>query len=67
MIFLFGVAAYDLFGILDALIVPEQKRFFWMLRYLVFTPYAAVTYIFTYTKIFRKVVRGQATPPLKKL
>jgi len=57
MVLLFGILAYDLFGILDSLIVPEHRRFFWMLRYLVFTPYAVGTYLFTYTKVFRGVVQ----------
>jgi len=57
MVLLFGILAYDLFGILDSLIVPDQRRFFWILRYMVFTPYAVGTYLFTYTKLFRWAVQ----------
>ena len=45
---------YGLFGILDALIAPEQKVIFWIIRYVFIIPATAGVLIFSFHPAFKK-------------
>lgn len=54
---LVGAFLYAIFGLLDWIIVPEQKVFFWMMRFGVVCPLLIGSYFFSFSKIYRKVQR----------
>ena len=52
-----GLFFYGIFGLLDVWLAPQVKREFWIIRYALFSPYAIVTLICTYSRQFRKVMQ----------
>ena len=49
-----GILLYSVFGILDTLIAPEQRRALWLIRFAVVVPVLSVTLAFTYHAAFRR-------------
>jgi hypothetical protein len=49
-----GVVLYTLFGILDTMVAPEQRRTLWLIRYAVVSPAMLAILAFTYTPAFRQ-------------
>ena len=45
---------YALFGILDFYVAPEQKYFFWFIRYALVCPFSFGIVIFSFTRFFRR-------------
>ncbi len=45
---------YSAFGFLDALMIPEMKHAFWLIRFAVVAPVAAVVLLFSFTAAFEK-------------
>ena len=48
---------YGLFGILDAYLVPEQKKIFWLYRYAFFCPLTLGIIFFSFSSLFKKVMQ----------
>jgi signal transduction histidine kinase/ActR/RegA family two-component response regulator len=53
----FGVLLYGVFGILDAVLIPDKKIIFWIIRYAVYCPFALLLIAFTYTEQYKKVMQ----------
>ncbi len=49
---------YGLFGILDAYLVPEQKKIFWLYRYAFFCPLTLGVIFFSFSSLFKKVMQS---------
>lgn len=49
-----GILLYSLFGILDTLIAPEQRRELWMIRFAIAVPTFVATLAFTYHRAFQR-------------
>lgn len=49
-----GILLYALFGILDTLIAPDQRRALWLIRFAVVVPVLSATLAFTYHPAFRR-------------
>lgn len=49
-----GILLYSIFGILDALIAPEQRYDLWFIRFAVVVPVMAGTLAFTYAQSFQR-------------
>lgn len=45
---------YGIFGILDAIVVPEKKHLFWLIRYAFVMPVASAVLIFSFFNWFEK-------------
>jgi len=45
---------YSIFGLLDAVLVPEKKNILWMIRYAVVCPYIFFMFLFSYFPRFLK-------------
>ncbi len=45
---------YTIFGILDAIIAPDQKNIFWIIRYAVFCPAATLVLLWTFHPGYEK-------------
>jgi len=45
---------YSIFGILDAVIAPDQKVLFWIIRYAIVSPFALWIFWFSFQPVFRK-------------
>ncbi|XOF33296.1 MAG: response regulator [Candidatus Electrothrix sp. YB6] len=58
---LFSVLLYGSFGILDALVTPENKIFFWIIRYAVYCPFALFVFALTYTKQWHRIMQPAAS------
>lgn len=54
---LLAIAFYATFGILDALLVPEQKHWLWLIRYAGFCPLAVAVYFFSFSKQFERYMQ----------
>ncbi|MCI5224305.1 MAG: hypothetical protein D3924_16960 [Candidatus Electrothrix sp. AR4] len=54
---LFAVLLYGVFGILDAVLIPDKKIVFWIIRYAVYCPFTLLIIAFTYTEKYRKVMQ----------
>lgn len=50
-----GFLIYGVFGVLDAIVVPELKGLFWLIRYDVVCPLIASAFVFSFFKGFRTV------------
>ncbi len=48
---------YGIFGILDVVMLPESYQQAWIIRYAVIAPFLIITYILSFTSIFRKIQR----------
>jgi two-component system cell cycle sensor histidine kinase/response regulator CckA len=51
---LLAIFFYGIFGLLDMWIVPEVKKYFWFIRYVIFCPFVLLIYMFSYTSYFKK-------------
>jgi len=51
---LLAIFFYGLFGVLDALIVPEVKEKIWLIRYAVFVPYVFLMFLFSFSGYFER-------------
>jgi len=54
---LLAMAYYAAFGILDALLVPEEKHWLWLIRYAGFCPLAFAVYLFSFSKHFDRYMQ----------
>ena len=54
---LLAMAYYAAFGILDALLVPEEKHWLWVIRYAGFCPFAFAVYLFSFSKQFERYMQ----------
>ncbi|MCI5144619.1 MAG: response regulator [Candidatus Electrothrix sp. AR3] len=52
-----SVLLYAVFGILDAVLIPDQKTIFWIIRYAIYCPFVLLFIAFTYTKQYRKIMQ----------
>jgi hypothetical protein len=52
---LFVIFLYAIFGVLDTILVPEQKYLFFQIRYLVVIPILFVALLLSYLKGFKKI------------
>jgi len=52
---LIGVLLYSLFGILDAVLMDHLKYTFWFIRFGIVLPFAAATFVFTYSIFFKSL------------
>lgn len=48
---------YGIFAILDALMFPELKELFWLIRFGLVTPILAAVILLSYSKIFKKIMQ----------
>jgi PAS domain S-box-containing protein len=46
---------YGIFGYLDALLIPEYTRIFYIIRYVIVIPVLASVLLISYTKVFKKI------------
>ena len=49
-----GAALYAIFGVLDALVAPAQRRELWLIRFAVVIPMMVGALAFSYTRAFRR-------------
>jgi hypothetical protein len=49
-----GVLLYTVFGILDTMVAPDQRRTLWLIRYALVGPALLAVLAFTYTSAFRR-------------
>lgn len=54
---LLSIFFYGIFGILDALLVPEAKERLWVIRYSIFIPYAFTIFLFSFSSRFKKYMQ----------
>ena len=54
---LLAMAYYAAFGILDALLVPGEKHWLWVIRYAGFCPFAFAVYLFSFSKQFERYMQ----------
>jgi PAS domain S-box-containing protein len=54
---LLAMVYYATFGILDALLVPEEKHWLWLIRYAGFCPFAFAVYLFSFSKYFERYMQ----------
>jgi hypothetical protein len=52
--FLAGCILYGVFGLLDALLIPEQRGVFWIIRYTMVCPLILIAFAGTYTAVYEK-------------
>ncbi len=52
-----GAVFYSSFGILDAILMPEQKYATWFVRYAVVCPMIFLTFLATFFKFFEKYMQ----------
>jgi PAS domain S-box-containing protein len=48
---------YAAFGVLDAIMVPEEMYRLWLIRYAGFCPFALAVFLFTFTRHFEKYMQ----------
>jgi len=48
---------YSIFGLLDAWLAPEAKKSFWLIRYVIFVPFVAAVFCFSFHKIFQRYMQ----------
>ena len=57
-----GLLLFASYGILDVLIVPENKKVVaWIIRYGIVTPVALALFLFTYARLFKHVMQVALT------
>jgi diguanylate cyclase (GGDEF)-like protein len=54
---LFAAVLYAMFGILDNLVIPGIKQYAWLIRFFLICPLLLVTFVLTYTRFFRRLMR----------
>lgn len=54
---LLAMVYYAAFGVLDALLVPEQRHWLWLIRYAGFCPLAFAIYLFSFSKQFERYMQ----------
>ncbi len=52
-----GIIFFDVFAILDALLLPELRNTFWLIRFGFITPFLLLVILFSYTAVFKKVMQ----------
>ena len=52
-----GALLYTIFGILDALLMPEQKQTMWLIRFIIVCPVIFGTLLATYSKSFERYMQ----------
>ncbi|MBN2416607.1 sensor histidine kinase [bacterium] len=55
--FALSILLYALFGLLDYLLVPEQVRVFWFIRYALVCPFLAGIFLFSYAPRFHRYMQ----------
>ena len=55
---LLGIAFYSIFGILDAVLIPELKLDFWIIRYGVVAPVALSLFFFSFSSHYKKYMQA---------
>lgn len=53
--FIFCIILYGSFGYLDFSMFPQHKKLFYFIRYAVVIPVMSLTFLLSFTKIFRKI------------
>lgn len=53
-----GAILYAAFGVLDALLMPEQKLMVWLVRFIVIGPGLITVLLISFTDIFKKYMQG---------
>lgn len=53
-----GTGVYATYGILDALMVPEEKYKLWFIRYVIVCPLLLGIFCFSYSRQFRKFMQA---------
>jgi PAS domain S-box-containing protein len=54
---LLAIFYYAAFGVLDALLVPEEMHRLWLIRYAGFCPFAFAVYLFSFSRRFEKYMQ----------
>jgi len=54
---LLAIFFYSIFGLLDAWLVPEAKKSFWLIRYAIFVPFVTAVFLFSFYKNFQKYMQ----------
>ena len=54
---LLAIFIYGVFGILDAMLVPEVKQKLWLIRYAIFLPFAFAIFLFSFSNHFKKFMQ----------
>jgi len=52
-----AIVFFAVFGILDAILLPEMKKTLWLIRYAFICPYLFLLYVLSYTSFFKKIVQ----------
>lgn len=56
-----GLLLYSVFGLLDAVLVPEKKHVFWLLRYAVVDPALIAVFVFSFSPRYRAFLQFTMT------
>ena len=54
---LMGIFFYAVFGILDALLLPQKKQTLWLFRYVIVCPSLAAVFLFSFSSNFKKFMQ----------
>lgn len=54
---LFAAFLYAMFGILDYFVIPDIKQYTWFIRFFLICPLLIATFMLTYTRYFRGLMR----------
>lgn len=54
---LLAMVYYAAFGVLDALLVPEERHWLWLIRYAGFCPFAFAVYLFSFSRHFERYMQ----------
>ncbi|HTY21397.1 MAG TPA: hypothetical protein VMC44_07150, partial [Geobacteraceae bacterium] len=54
---IFAAILYGLFGILDYFVIPEIRRYAWILRFAVVSPLLVIIFSLTFTRFYRRWMR----------
>lgn len=54
---LFAAFLYAIFGILDYFVIPSIKQYAWFIRFFLICPLLLATFVLTYTRYFRALMR----------
>ena len=57
MALIIGICFYAIFGVLDALLVPEVKNQLWFIRYVIVIPFFLIVFSFSFSKHFKKYMQ----------
>lgn len=54
---LFAAFLYGMFGILDNFVIPAIRKYAWFIRFFLISPLLLGTFVLTYSKYYRKLMR----------